>query len=164
MPTSTVCVALSAVCLAAALLTAYRRRFRAAAFATALALLPVGLYLTGLITLGGTIGRAVGAWAAHLVLGPSVWVGFALLAGSVLLITAVRVAGRRGRGAAGRASAGQPAAVPGPGSRAIPASGGARGTNRTPAGRQAGKAAAGPRDDALSDFRDVEEILKRRGI
>lgn len=63
MLTSTVCVALSAAGLAIALLTAYRRRFRRATMIAAAALLPVGLYMTGLVSLAGTVVRAVADWA-----------------------------------------------------------------------------------------------------
>lgn len=143
MLTSTVCVALSAAGLAIAALTAYRRRYLAALRTTAWALLPVGLYMTGLVTLGSKVGKAVGDWAADLVFKPSVWAGFGVLALSVVLYAGTRlVSRRRGRGV-GPAPAGGKAVTPkaADGSRAITA-----------------------KDPALSDFGEIEEILKRRGI
>jgi hypothetical protein len=167
MLTSTVCVALSAAGLAVALLTVYRRRFAAAARITAVALLPVGLYLTGLLTLAGRVGQAAGDWAADLVFKPSLWVGFALLAGSVLLYTVARLVGRRRRGAGRRAAEGDPTLTDVtltdvPTAPPLPR----RETRDTPKQQPtAAKAGTAPKgDDSLSDFSEVEEILKRRGI
>ncbi|OEV10652.1 hypothetical protein AN220_31070, partial [Streptomyces nanshensis] len=85
MLTTTVCAALSAAGLAIAFLTAWRRRFAAATRLAAVALVPVGLAMSGLVGLGGKIGKAVGGWAADLVLKPTVWAGFAVLACAVVL-------------------------------------------------------------------------------
>ncbi|WP_405579231.1 hypothetical protein [Streptomyces sp. NBC_01190] len=165
MLTTTLCVALSAAGLALALLTAYRRRFLRATRIAALALLPVGLSMAGLVTLGRRIGTAVGDWAVDLVFKPTVWTGFAVVAFSVLLygITRLFSGGEAARGratggpAAGGAVAGDrgrgPAAVPGAAAPALPTAG------RGASGRRRGSA-----DSGLSDFADVEEILKRRGI
>jgi hypothetical protein len=162
MLTSTVCVALSATGLAIALLTAYRRRFVAATRIAAAALLPVGLYLTGLLGLAGKIGRAAGSWAADLVFKPSVWVGFAVLAGSVVLYAAARLAARRrGKGAARRAAEGQPALTGEPTAPRLPRREPKDGPKRQSTAKT-GTASNG--DDSLSDFREVEEILRRRGI
>jgi NO-binding membrane sensor protein with MHYT domain len=92
MLTETVCMALSVAGLAIALLTAWRRRFRAALRWAAVALIPTGLWLTGLITVFRKIGQAIGTWAAHLVFDPKVWVGVVLLAVAVavLMLTGVR--------------------------------------------------------------------------
>jgi hypothetical protein len=139
MLTLTVCVALSAAGLAIALLTAYRRRYLAAIRTAALALLPVGLYMTGLVTLGSKVGKAVGTWAADLVFKPSVWAGFGVLAVSAVLHVGGRfVSGRRkGKEKATPAVEGKASAS------ALPAKG---------------------KESALSDFSEIEEILKRRGI
>ena len=144
MLTSTVCVALSAAGLAIALLTAYRKRYLAAVRTAAFALLPVGLYMTGLVTLGSKVGKAVGSWASDLVFKPSVWAGFGVLAVSVVLYAGSRfAAGRRKEkgGGQGRAAVAPASAAP-----ALPNSKRAQATSD------------------LSDFSDVEEILKRRGI
>lgn len=160
MLTMTVCVALSAAGLAIAMLTAYRRRYLAAVRTAAFALLPVGLYMTGLVTLGRKVGTATGSWAADLVFKPSVWLGFGVLAVSVVLYTgtrfaAGRVGGSRRERKAAAAAAGAPAVAPGASTPSLPP----------------GRKAAGPKpkakssaDGGLSDFSDIEEILKRRGI
>lgn len=156
MLTVTVCVALSAAGLAIAMLTAYRRRYLAAVRTAAFALLPVGLYMTGLVTLGRKVGTAAGSWAADLVFKPTVWMGFGVLAVSAVLYTVTRfAAGRDGGGSRSErkaAAAGAPAVAPGADRPSLPA-------GRKPAARP--KASA---DGGLSDFSDVEEILKRRGI
>ncbi|PWI42052.1 hypothetical protein [Streptomyces sp. ICBB 8177] len=152
MLTATVCVALSGAGLAVALLTAWRRRFLRAVRVAAVSLLPVGLYLAGLITMFRKIGEAVGDWAAGLVLKPSVWLGFAVLALAVLLYLIARLAsGRSGRRAERRAAAGagtgtavEPAARPGP--RQVEA-------KRAKAGK-----------GGSSEFDDIEEILRKHGI
>jgi hypothetical protein len=152
MLTSTVCVALSGAGLAIALLTAYRRRYLAALRTAAFALLPIGLYMTGLVTLGSKVGTAVGDWAAGLVFKPSVWAGFGVLAVSGVLYAGTRIVARRG---AGRARA------------EVKANGRVKGNGRAQAAPAAGAPALPERARAasdLSDFSDVEEILKRHGI
>jgi hypothetical protein len=151
MLTSTVCVALSAAGLAIALLTAYRRRYLAATRTAALALLPVGLYMTGLLTLGRKVGQAVGTWAVDLVFKPSVWMGFGVLAVSAVLFAGARLAGRRrgrGRGTGKETGSGR---------RERPAV--------ATAGAAAPALARRRKDEPESgDFSEIEEILKRRGI
>jgi hypothetical protein len=173
MLTTTVCAALSAAGLAVAFLTAYRRRFAAATRIAAFALLPVGLAMAGLIDLAGDIGRAVGGWAADLVLDPRVWAGFGVLALAVVLYVIARVAAGRGaesgreglsrreRRAAARAERGQLDA-----GRPTAGTGGPAGTGRTAgAGRKEDAPASGAsgagRDE---DFSDIEAILKKHGI
>ncbi|MEU1620363.1 hypothetical protein ABZ479_24035 [Streptomyces sp. NPDC005722] len=154
MLTSTVCVALSAAGLAIALLTAYRRRFRRATMIAAVALLPVGLYMTGLVSLAGTVVRAVADWAVDLVFKPSVWAGFAVLALSVVLYVLARVARRRKGVAepkAGRAVAPGAGAGAGAGAPAL-----AQGKKPVPKKAKT--------DPDLAEFGEIEEILKRRGI
>lgn len=146
MLTTTLCAALSAGGLGIAMMTAYRRRFLAATRIAALSLLPVGLAMAGLVTLGRRVGTAVGHWGADLVLKPTVWLGFGVLAVSALLYGVTRlISARRPEGAA----PGRAAATGAPAPAAVPASSGRRG--RGPGG-------------GLSEFADVEEILKRRGI
>ncbi|MGW8375799.1 hypothetical protein [Streptomyces sp. ODS28] len=159
MLTTTVCAALSAAGLAVAFLTAYRRRYTAATRIAAYALLPVGLAMAGLIGLGGKIGRAVGGWASDLVLKPTVWAGFGVLAVAVVLWVVSRAASRRSgrpsrkeRRAAGAAPQ-QPAA---PGASA-PALGRSK-----PAQQDASSAPASKGDP--DDFSDIEAILKKHGI
>ncbi|WUH94665.1 hypothetical protein OG900_33980 [Streptomyces sp. NBC_00433] len=148
MLTTTLCAALSAGGLAIAMLTAYRRRFLAATRIAAASLVPVGLAMAGLVTLGRKVGMATGHWAADLVLKPTVWMGFGVLAVSALLYGVTRLISARLPEGGVRA----PAAVPGASTPAIPA------------GRPASGRRRGGSDSGLSDFADVEEILKRRGI
>ncbi len=155
MLTAAVCVALSGAGLAVSLLTAWRRRFRRATRLAALSLLPVGLYLAGLITLGGKIGKAVGVWGADLVLKPTVWGGFAVIALAVLLYLASRLGRSReggqertaGDGDTLAAGSGRPAVAPARQAPA-PATGAKRGKGSDPA----------------SEFDDVEAILRKHGI
>ncbi|MFI1964806.1 hypothetical protein ACH429_11950 [Streptomyces pathocidini] len=154
MLTTTVCVALSAAGLAIAILTAYRRRYLRATRIAAFALIPVGLAMAGLATLGGRIGRAVGDWAADLVFRPTVWAGFAVLALSVVLFTMTRLVGRRTRTSReAPAAESRPAVAP---TASAPSLG--PGRKREEPKRKAGKS------DGLEDFEDIEAILKKHGI
>ncbi|WP_326691928.1 MULTISPECIES: hypothetical protein [unclassified Streptomyces] len=165
MLTTTVCAALSAAGLAVAFLTAWRRRFVAATRIAAFSLLPVGLAMSGLAGLGGKIGKAFGTWATDLVLKPTVWAGFGVLACAFLLYVIARVAGgrasaagpgRKERRAAARAerpratepAAGAPSLTPG------------ASVARTPAAQAKKPAASGGGED----FADIEAILKKHGI
>ena len=152
MLTDTLCAALTAAGLAIAILTAYRRRYLAATRMAALALLPLGLAMAGLVTLGRKVGTATGDWAADLVLKPTVWLGFGVLACSGLLYGVTRLFSRRKP--RGERVEGGAAAAAAPGAPAPAA---------VTAGRSA-KSRPSSSDSGLSDFSDVEEILKRRGI
>ncbi|MET8682442.1 hypothetical protein ABZW18_34020 [Streptomyces sp. NPDC004647] len=158
MLTTTVCVALSAVGLAVAFLTAYRRRYLRATRIAAVALIPVGLAMAGLAELGEKVGRAVGDWGADLVFKPSVWAGFAVLATSAVLFVVARAAGRRGAGRTGSRAVDtvqRPAAAPG---ASAPSLGSGRRTAQPKPRAKAGS------DDGTEDFEDIEEILKKHGI
>ncbi|MFF9479118.1 hypothetical protein [Streptomyces sp. NPDC014733] len=150
MLTSTVCAAVSAAGLAVAALTAYRKRFLAATRIAAFALIPIGLAMTGIID-----------WITGLVLKPTVWAGFGLLALSAVLFMIGRAVERR-RGGVGsrrerRAATSARGAAVAPGASA-PSLGAGR-TASGSAGAAKGKAAA-PEDD----FSDIEAILKKHGI
>ncbi|NLU75119.1 hypothetical protein HCC61_20985 [Streptomyces sp. HNM0575] len=166
MLTTTVCAALSAAGLAVAFLTAFRRRFAAATRIAAFALVPVGLAMSGLAGLAGKIGKAVGTWAADLVLKPTVWAGFAVLAVAFVLYVVGRLAGKRSRGRAAeqpRAAASAPGRAAASGTASTPALG--SGT-AAPAGQER-KPAPGKQDQASAgddDFSDIEAILKKHGI
>ncbi|MFC1440074.1 hypothetical protein ABUW04_17590 [Streptacidiphilus sp. N1-10] len=150
--TAIVCMGLSAAGVVIALLAGARGRIRSAFRWLGVALVPVGLYLTGLITVFRRIGSALSSWATHLVFDPKVWTGLAMLGAAVLLLLATGI-GRRSRqreqGPEPVKASKQPKAARGGSS--VPA------VTAKPAGQ---KSAA----DDLSDFSDVEEILKRRGI
>ncbi|MGH3313942.1 MAG: hypothetical protein ACRDP3_25725 [Streptomyces sp.] len=170
MLTTTVCAALSAAGLAVAFLTAYRRRFVAATRIAALALVPVGLAMAGLIGLGGEIGTAVGGWAADLVLRPTVWAGFGVLAVAVVLYVIARFAGRRRAGRAERraavsSGAGSRQAAPSKSATAGATPALKAGETPSPESRPttAGTAEK-PASGGADDFSDIEAILKKHGI
>lgn len=148
MLTSTVCAAVSAAGLGIAALTAYRKRFLAATRIAAYALIPIGLVLTGVVD-----------WLTGLVLKPSVWAGFAVLALSAVLFAASRAVERRRGGSRkerrAAAAAGRDAVAPAASAPSI-------GPTRTerPTGRPKAKA---PASDG-EDFSDIEAILKKHGI
>lgn len=163
MLTTTVCAALSAAGLAIAFLTAWRRRFAAATRIAAVALVPVGLAMSGLVGLAGKIGRAFGGWAADLVLKPTVWAGFAVLACAVVLWVVARAAS--GRAAARPAAAGRDRKQA-RGKKAPAATEPAADTpalTSAPAAQRKEKEAQ-PAADAGEDFSDIEAILKKHGI
>lgn len=149
--TAIVCMGLSAAGVVIALLAGVRGRIRSAFRWLGVALVPVGLYLTGLITVFRRIGSALSSWATHLVFDPKVWTGLAMLGAAVLLLLATGIgrSGRRSREPEPVKASKQPKAAQGGSS--VPA------VTARPAAQ---KSAA----DDLSDFSDVEEILKRRGI
>jgi hypothetical protein len=159
MLTDTLCAALTAAGLAIAVLTAYRHRYLAATRMAALALLPFGLALAGLVTLGRKVGTATGDWAVDLVFKPSVWLGFGVIACSAALYGISRLFSRR-KPRGERVDGGASQAVPAPVHAAAPGAS----VPAVTAGRGAGKRRSGSSDSGLSDFADVEEILKRRGI
>ncbi|MEU3355570.1 hypothetical protein [Streptomyces sp. NPDC037389] len=147
MLTSTVCAAVSAAGLGIALVTAYRKRFRAAIRLAAWSLIPVGLVMTGVVD-----------WLTGLVLKPTVWAGFGVLALSALLFLAGRAADRRADRRAGRRGGGRKerkatAGAPGRDVVAPAASAPSLGSARR------GKPASGD-----EDFSDIEAILKKHGI
>ncbi|MFF2812828.1 hypothetical protein ACFVT2_37810 [Streptomyces sp. NPDC058000] len=148
MLTSTVCAAVSAAGLGIAALTAYRKRFLAATRIAAFALIPIGLVMTGVID-----------WVTSIVLKPTVWAGFGVLALSVGLFAISRLVERR-RGISGRkerrAAAGSEAPVVAP-AASVPSLG---------PGRKAPKSTAAPAKGSApkDDFSDIEAILKKHGI
>ena len=153
---------------------AYRRRgLRSALRWAAVSLLPIAAYLTGLIEMFWKIGTAIGDFATGFVFSPVKWAGIGVAGLAVVLYLASggrerRKAAREARKAARdgrRAEAGQSTAAgsleAGDATRTLP-------TSRLPepvsasAKRpaKAGKTAA-PADD---DMKDIEEILRKRGI
>ncbi|MFD8827733.1 hypothetical protein ACFV1C_36015, partial [Streptomyces sp. NPDC059605] len=76
MLAETICAAVSAAGLGIAAVTAYRKRFLAAARIAAYSLVPIGLALTGIVD-----------WVAGIAFKPSIWAGFGLLALAWVLFT-----------------------------------------------------------------------------
>ncbi|MFH7597990.1 hypothetical protein WDV06_23240 [Streptomyces racemochromogenes] len=136
MLAETICSAVSAAGLGIAAVTAYRRRFVKAARIAAYALVPLGLVLTGVVE-----------WLSGIVLSPTVWVGFGLLALAWALLTVTRAVERRGAGGSAKSSR-----AVGPGASAPALGGGATGASPT------------PRSAPAEDFSDIEAILKKHGI
>ncbi|MEU9285087.1 hypothetical protein AB0D57_10275 [Streptomyces sp. NPDC048275] len=148
MIAETVCSAVSAAGLGIAAVTAYRKRFLAAARIAAYSLVPVGLVMTG----------AVG-WVADTAFSPTAWAGFAVLGGAWLLFMTTRAVERRGGGtrkerkAAARAAQ-RDAVAPASSAPSL-------GQASRPASRPATKPRA---TGAGDDFSDIEAILKKHGI
>ncbi|MFG5720397.1 type 2 periplasmic-binding domain-containing protein [Streptomyces murinus] len=151
MIAETVCSAVSAAGLGIAVVTAYRRRFLAAARVAAYSLVPVGLVMTGVV-----------GWLSDTALSPTAWAGFGVLAGAWLLFATTRAVERRRTGAGAGAAAETGSIRPG---TTAPAS-------STPAlrqGQRKGQAqgqaqSQGKRPASGDDFSDIEAILKKHGI
>jgi hypothetical protein len=146
MIAETVCSAVSAAGLGIAVVTAYRKRFLAAARIAAYSLVPVGLVMTGVV-----------GWAADTAFSPTAWAGFAVLGGAWALFATTRaVERRRGGGRAGRRearAAEREAVAPD-----------ASAPSLSPGARPAARPAAAPRASSTDDFSDIEAILKKHGI
>ncbi|GHI09076.1 hypothetical protein AQI88_12550 [Streptomyces cellostaticus] len=147
MIAETVCSAVSAAGLGIAVVTAYRKRFLAAARIAAYSLVPVGLVMTGIV-----------GWLADTALSPTAWAGFGVLGAAWLLFAGTRAIERR----RGGTRAERKAARSGQGGAAVAptASAPSLGAGSTPAARPA----AAPRAGSGEDFSDIEAILKKHGI
>ncbi|MFI0166146.1 hypothetical protein [Streptomyces sp. NPDC017095] len=150
MIAETVCSAVSAAGLGIAVVTAYRRRFLAAARVAAYALVPIGLVMTGVV-----------GWLTRTALSPTAWVGLGVLGAAWLLLAGTRAVERRRGGRAGRAAAGTADRDPVAPAAPAPPLGGAA---RTAARPTAPRSAAPRTGDSADDFSDIEAILKKHGI
>ncbi|GGW66778.1 hypothetical protein CP966_06090 [Streptomyces galilaeus] len=148
MIAETVCSAVAAAGLGIAAVTAYRRRFLAAARIAAYALVPLGLVMTGVVE-----------WAADTAFSPTAWAGFAVLGGAWALFMTTRAVERR-RGGGTRKERRAAARSAQAGAVAPTASAPSLGQGSRPASRPA----AAPRAAASEDFSDIEAILKKHGI
>jgi hypothetical protein len=152
---------------------AWRRRgLRAGLFGIAWSLLPIAAYLTGSIEMFWKIGTAIGGFATGFVFSPERWagVGVAALAAALFFTTGGRRRRREARRARKAARTGERsdvtagdtagAASLAPATQTLPAArqpepaAAARGKKPAKAGKAAG-------DD---DMRDIEEILRKRGL
>ncbi|MBL1085342.1 hypothetical protein JK359_25810 [Streptomyces actinomycinicus] len=146
MIAETVCSAVSAAGLGIAVVTAYRKRFLAAARIAAYSLVPVGLVMTGIV-----------GWLADTAFSPTAWAGFGVLGAAWLLFAGTRAVERRRTGAgSGRKAARQS----GPDTMAPGASAPSLGQAPRPAARPAAPRSGAPAED----FSDIEAILKKHGI
>ena len=146
------CLTLSLLGAVAAVLVARRRGVVPGARVLAWAMLPMALYLIGAVALVWRIGTAITRFVTGFAFSPKTWTGVVLLVVAALLFAVTGVLRRRGIGT--RTKPSTKAEVTG-----APAA-------KTPAARRPVGAAKAPakKSDDLSDFEDVEEILRRRGI
>ncbi|MFF9124843.1 hypothetical protein ACF09J_16320 [Streptomyces sp. NPDC014889] len=150
MIAETVCSAVSAAGLGIAAVTAYRRRFLAAARIAAYSLVPVALAMTGVV-----------GWLADTAFSPTAWAGFGLLGAAWLLFASTRAVERRRGGTRKERKEAARAAEHGAVAPAASAPSLGPGQAVRPSGRAAAKPASSGSDD---DFSDIEAILKKHGI
>ena len=150
MIAETVCSAVAAAGLGIAAVTAYRKRFLAAARIAAYSLIPLGLVMTGVVN-----------WLADTAFSVTAWAGFAVLGVSWLLFSTTRAVERRRGGTRkerkeARAAERRAAVAPTAPAASAPSLGaGTRASTRP---------TAAPRGDSADDFSDIEAILKKHGI
>lgn len=141
---------------------AWRRRGAAAGVrGVAWSLLPVSLYLTGLLELLWDVARSVVSWVTHLIFSPTVWAGVALFGVSVVLYVVSGVA--RARRSPDQAA--KPARSPKgrKGDDTATAPGELTATGPAPASAAKSRAPKAKQDES-SEFDEIEDILKRHGI
>ncbi|MER5946136.1 hypothetical protein ABT127_08770 [Streptomyces sp. NPDC001904] len=149
MIAETVCSAVAVAGLGIAAVTAYRKRFLAAARLAAYSLVPLGLVMTGAVQ-----------WVVDTAFSPTAWAGFAVLGAAWLLFMVTRAVERRSGGtrkerrAAARAER-REAVAP---DASAPSLGPA--TRSAPVAQPKPKGQSGAGDD----FSDIEAILKKHGI
>ncbi|MGR6969272.1 hypothetical protein ACU639_06625 [Streptomyces cynarae] len=151
MIAETVCSAASVAGLGIAAVTAFRKRFLAAARIAAYALVPIGLVMTGVV-----------GWLADTAFSPTAWAGFGVLGLAWLLFATTRAV-ERGRG--GTRKERRAARAARREAEAPSSSAPALGAGGPPAVRPTARPTAGPRAaDPADDFSDIEAILKKHGI
>lgn len=164
--TGAVCAALTGLGFVLAVRAAQAGSYLRATRWVGLALIPAGLYLTGLATLTRRVGDAAADWATDLVFGIRAWAGVAVLAFAVSLLLLVRAIGARRRGDEAEASGPASLAGAGTATRGLPAATAdpAR-TAAQPKAKPAKQARSRRGDSGMGDeFAEIEEILRRRGI
>jgi hypothetical protein len=155
------CVGLTLLGLIGSWAAAKRRGPTAGVRGVAWSLLPVSLYLTGLLEMLWDVVKAASDWIVNLVFSPSVWAGVALFGVSVVLFVLTGV--RRGRGKSAEAEG------KGKGEKSVGATERAAGeiTATGPAPASASKKKQPKKKSADADageFDEIEDILKRHGI
>lgn len=162
-----ICAGLSAIGVVAAFFAFRRRGVASGLRLLGWAVLPMAVYLTGMVRLLWTIGAEVARWIAGFVFSPTVWAGLALFAfAAVVLPVAAGLRRRRAKVAGGSTagvSSGAGGRQLGTGADTAAASSKSAGKARSkqPASKSKGKKQD---DDPLEGMEEIEEILKRRGI
>jgi hypothetical protein len=158
-------------------LTYRRRGLRPAMMVTAWSLLPIAAYLTGATEMLWKIGAAIGKFGTSFVFSPEKWAGIGVTGLAVALFLAAggrtrrrasreaRKAARADRGKAEAEGASTPPALgkarTAPGTQILPTVRKPVPAERAPAKAKASRRAA-PADD--DDLKDIEDILRKRGI
>ena len=160
-------------------ITYKRRGLRPALLGVAFSLLPIAAYLTGAIEMLWKVGVAIGQFATGFVFSPEKWAGIGLTGLAIALFLAAggrqrRKAAREARRAARAERAQERTAAGGQADRAglaAPDPTRALATRETRAGKDpvpADRAPAKPARRAASpvddDLKDIEDILRKRGI
>jgi len=167
------CAGLTGLGLVASWFAWRRRGLGSGLRGVAWSLLPLAAYLTGSIEMFWKIGTAIGNFAAHLVLSPKVWSGVGVAALAVVLFFVSAPLKRRRKQARKAAAAGEPGAATDAGTSrpAVPEQAGANGNGHgarpqelEPSRSRPAKVAKSKGEPADDDMREVEEILRRRGI
>jgi len=142
---------------------AWRRRGLAAGTrGIAWSLLPVSLYMTGLLKLLWDIVKSAVTWVTHLIFSPTVWAGVALFGVSVVLYVVSGIArGRGGEKSGAKAPKSKPAAAT---AGELTATGPAPASASVPATKPAKAPKAKASKQESSEFDEIEDILKRHGI
>ncbi|HEY0473196.1 MAG TPA: hypothetical protein VGD34_16090 [Kribbella sp.] len=164
------CVGLTVLGLIGSWVAWRRRGLAAGTRGVAWSLLPVSLYLTGLLELLWNVVKSTVSWITHLIFSPTVWAGVALFGVSVVLyvVSGVAARGRRG-GSAEKTPKSKPASSatgeltatgPEPASAATSTSGKPAKAEKAPKPAKASKASK----QESSEFDEIEDILKRHGI
>ncbi|WP_416976507.1 hypothetical protein [Streptomyces sp. T028] len=152
MIAETVCSAVAVAGLGIAAVTAYRKRFLAAARIAAYSLVPLGLVMTGVVE-----------WLADTAFSPTAWAGFVVLGSAWALFATTRaVERRRGGSRATRKERKAAARSARPDAVAPTASAPSLGpASPRPASRPTSTTRG---TDSADDFSDIEAILKKHGI
>ncbi|MCF2529003.1 hypothetical protein [Yinghuangia soli] len=161
--TGAVCAALTGLGLVLAVRAVQQDSYLRATRWVGLALIPTGLFLTGLATLGRRVVDATADWATDLVFGMRAWAGVAVLVVAFSLLLLVRTLGSRRSGDAGSGAAADPAGLSGASGRSLTGAAPAAGAAAPKPAKQP-RARRGSSSGAGDEFAEIEEILRRRGI
>jgi len=142
---------------------AWRRRGLASGVrGVAWSLLPVSLYMTGLLELLWDVVQSVTSWVTHLIFSPTVWAGVALFGVSVVLYVVSGVAKARRGDAPEKTTAKSKSASDAIGE--LTASGPPAASAKPAKQAKPAKAPKAGKSQESSEFDEIEDILKRHGI